>query len=423
MAAFGSGSKQTYLASLIGAEMKLLRVDPAPYELFTLQAPNLPQSMGPNGKPRVWGTAWAYREGKNVLFFSSDDGVGLYATQPNNLAWSAQPKKVFMNKVGEALSTDWNDGISCGPNWLVPDVDDCVHDMYRSTTEDLNKATAKSEILVLDPKTGAEKEGGWKVEAEGLLGINSCAINPIDHIIYCTLQFGNGNWLARLDSKGNIGYVLKVAQWNYAGTFDDSGNYWFYEGSGGLHKVTDLANYTAAPNTVGLSQVAPTTFTGPPSSSSLINDIGADLAIYRSLGKTYLVSILPTCLSNANPNLAEPFHNRVSFVDITDGTAKEPVILTDTENTLPAPLPADQTPPGQDKGCQTWGSSWNLELEGTPWVLFAPDSGQGAYSLVSGSVDLEQGTMLFEPFSKMEAIAWNNGFSCVHKDPKAVTMG
>jgi len=97
--------------------------------------------------------------------------------------------------------------------------------------------------------------------------------------------------------------------------------------------------------------------------------------------------------------------------------------LTDTENTLPAPLPADQTPPGQDKGCQTWGSSWNLELEGTPWVLFAPDSGQGAYSLVSGSVDLEQGTMLFEPYSKMEAIAWNDGFSCVHKDPQAVTMG
>jgi len=416
---------QTYLASLIGPEMKLLRISPAPYELFTLDAPDLPKSPGPNGKPRVWGTAWSYRDSHH-LYFSADDGIGLYATRPNNIIFSL--KKVFMNKVGEAITTDWNDGISCGPDYAKEN-DKCSVPMYRSTTANLMPlGNGVSSIQILDPTTTQVKtnsEGDaleWKVAADGLQGINSCAINPKDHIIYCTLQFDNGNWIARLDSSGTIGYVMKVQGWNYAATFDAAGNYWYYENSGGLHKATGLDGYIAAPNTVALSQVnTATTFTGPPSSSLFKNQIGADLAILHLGAKTYLVSILETCNKTQEGNAVEDFHNRVSFVEITGGTAKEPIILTDTKNTLP--LPAAHPPPGTTPGCQTWGSSWNLVNKNVPFILFAPDSGQGVYQLVPGSVNLEAGTMLFQRYSNIASEPWNNGFTCLHEDPGSVTHG
>lgn len=412
---------QTYLASLIGNEMKMLRISPQPYELFTLKAPNLPESMGPNGKPRVWGTAWAYRNSSH-LYFSADDAPtdgkgseGLWATTPDNIAWSTTPKTVFMNSVGKAIKTDWNDGISCGPDFNELN-DPCKEKMYRSTTKNLNKPNAVNEILVLDPTTGQEKgDLGWKVEADDLLGINSCAINPKDNIIYCTLQFGNGNWIARLDSSGKIGYVMKTVQWNFAATFDASGNYWLYEKNSGLHKVMDLDKIVAAQNTLGMSQVQPATFSGPPSSASFGNRLGADFAILHLQGKTYLVSILETCYET---NV--PFHNRVAFVEITDGTAKAPIEVVDWNNTLP--LPAEVAPPGTTQGCQTWGSSWNLVKQGVPLILFAPDSGQGVYRLVTGSVDLEAKTMLWQKNSmEIASEPWNNGFTCLNEDPQSVT--
>jgi len=114
--------------------------------------------------------------------------------------------------------------------------------MYRSTTANVDNAggkKAKSAIKVLHPDTGAVLEqGGWDVDEENLLGINACAINPVDNIIYCHMQFDDGAWIARLDHTKTVGYLMKVEQWAIAGVFDHAGNYWFnYSGNRGLHMV------------------------------------------------------------------------------------------------------------------------------------------------------------------------------------------
>jgi len=405
-----TGEDQTYFAGLVGSEMKLLRVSPEPYELFTLGSQGtLPTYPAPNGKPRVWGTAWAFNSSKK-LYFSADDGVGLYGTKPSNI--DVEGKKVFLNEVGPAKQTDWNDGISCGIDDIDPDPTECTHYMYRSTTEKRKTPDAKSSIQVLDWKTGTPKKS-WEVKAEGLEGINACAIGK-DSYIYCMMQFSDGGYLARLDEDDTHGFLLKAKEWAYAGTFDPAGNYWFFQYGSGLNKITGLPAYSASKTRNKFQQEQDFTFSG---SSSFKNKIGADLAILSLGAKTYLVSILETCNNMFNSNLNETFHNRVTLVDITDGNAKEAIELTDTGS---LPTPPEITPPGQTPGCQTWGSSWNLKVETLEYILFAPDSGQGIYQLMPGSVDLEQKTVSFKYYGEAAPIEWNNGFSCMKEDPKEV---
>jgi len=201
------GGEQHYMASLVGNQMKLLRTYPDGYKLFTLEVPKLPTSLGPNLKPRVWGTAWSYRDSNNTVYFSADDGVGLYASNASNIDFAN--KKAFMNYAGPAISTDWNDGISCGDPY-VPFGDDCTYKMYRSTTDHFGESNAISEIKVLDPDTGKTSEvGGWKVNVKDLKGLNACAINGKDNKIYCCLYMEGGQWIARLDSKGTVGFLKK----------------------------------------------------------------------------------------------------------------------------------------------------------------------------------------------------------------------
>jgi len=126
-----------------------------------------------------------------------------------------------------------------------------------------------------------------------------------------------------------------------------------------------------------------------------------------------LVSISTTCHKHFNTALGEKFHNRVIFVDISDGTAKDYIEWIDTKDQLPLP------PEGED--CQTWGSSWNMVIETASFILFAPDSGQGLYRLVPGSIDLtDEKTMLFERWSDIKSAEWNDGFSCIKFDPQTV---
>jgi len=425
--------EQHYMASLIGDEMKLLRTFPGPYELFTLKGINLPDTLGPNLKPRVWGTAWAYRNSGGVvgeiIYFSADDGIGLYAVNTTQIYLGK--REVFTNKVGEAVHTDWNDGISCGVSNYTP-LDDCTHKMYRSTTENLNKDNAKSSIVVLDPDTGKlSDDGGWKVEAQDLKGINSCAINAAkDNKIYCTMQFGNGAWIARLDSKGTIGYLMNVKGWSFAGVFDSEGRYWFYYNNDGLHMVANLDKYTAYVNKVDCddgkcTQVQDTSLKGGLSSQSFAPPyMGADFNILVVNLRTYIVSLPETCWSDYEMWNDVPFKQKISFVEITGGVAHAAVIFNDASDPpLPQPLPADQTPPQQTPNCQTWGSSWNLRKGDDEYLLFAADSGQGIFKMLTETIDWDERTVKFEQYAKADPIAWNNGFSCRKEDPANVVIG
>jgi len=245
---------------------------------------------------------------------------------------------------------------------------------------------------------------------------------------------------------------MKVEQWAIAGVFDHAGNYWFYySGDQGLHMVgtkQKLSTYEAYlertkqdPKTgVNLNQKDDTSISNSKLFSN--NQMGADLALYVEeveVGglpskRVYLVSILYDC---AKDYQNQDFQSRVSFVEITGGTAQKAKILKTSElnkektnGGLPAPLPVNETPDNQDPGCQTWGSAWNLRKKnGNEWkeqMLFAADSGQGLFELDPDSIDWECTTapcVKFTPVGEAETISWNNGFSCRSEDPSEVVIG
>jgi len=433
-------------------ELRLVRISPQPYAYWNLKVPNLPTQKMADGNPRVWGTAWSYR-GSNASFFSADDAeavfdgisVGVWALPHEHI--NLKTKEAAANRVGAASTTAWNDGISCGTK-TEKKQDACSYKMYRSTTQNVDNkgGTAKSAIKVLHEDTGAvSDQGGWDVDEEGLLGINACAINPVDNIIYCHMQFSDGAWIARLDHK-TVGYPMKVEQWAIAGVFDHAGNYWFYySGDQGLHMVgkkQKLNTYYAYPvrtkqdQDVNLNQKTDTTMSN---SKIFANEMGADLALYVEeveveglpSKKVYLVSILADCASDHQD---QEFQSRVSFVEITGGNAQKAKILKTSElnkektnGGLPHPLPVEETPPNQDKGCQTWGSAWNLRLgNGNEQITFAADSGQGLFALDPDSINWECTTapcVKFTPVGEAEPISWNNGFSCRSEDPSSVVIG
>jgi len=421
----GTGSNQVYLASMLGDEMKLLLVS-SEYELFTLSCPkcDLPKEAPSNyPKKRVWGTAWSFKDTKN-MYFAPDGGEGLHVAHPKNIDWSA--KTVFVNFAGAAVQTDWNDGISCGHDPISLQEIGCEKPMYRSTTHKFNKADAVSEIQVLDPDTGKNTGEGFEVKDHGLKGLNACSINPKDNKIYCILHYDNGDWVARVDQEGSIGFVKKVYNYAYAATFDAKGTYWFLNNNEGLMKLDNLNLYTAFDLTnkanKNISQQGGEKQKFDPGAQSFAKKLGADLAIFKKDKKTYLMSILRSCRQDYQPY--QTFKNRISLVDITDGNAKEPIVLYDTGK-LPEPLPVDKTPDfmkPSDVNCQTWGSSWNMKKNGKEGIFFAPDSGQGIYELDSIDLDSSPPAATFTSTGmSVQQTGWNNGFSCRNdKDPEDI---
>jgi len=417
----GTGENQIYLASMLGDEMKLLLVS-SEYELFTLTCEktcNLPHTAPPNyPKKRVWGSAWSYSDSKK-MYFSPDDGSGVHVAHPKRINWKDQT--FFANWYGPAVETDWNDGISCPIDEGIAPADICKDSMkmLRSTTENLDKDNAINKIVSHDPDTGKDTGEGWVVSDAGLKGINACAVNPVDNIIYCILHYGNGDWVARLSTKGTIGFVRKVYNYAYAATFDSKGTYWFLNNNEGLMKLDDLSKYEAFDLTnnednKNISQQGGEIQYYDGESYSKI--LGADFAIWKTtednVAKTYIVSILRTCLTKNPP---QEFKNRISLVDITDGTPKKVLVLDDT-GVLPRPLADADTPDfmrPNDVGCQTWGSSWNMIRKGKEGIFFAPDSAQGVYKLEKIDLKSSPPTATFSDTGiSVGQVGWNNGFSC-----------
>merc|ERR1719215_2300193 len=100
--------------------------------------------------------------------------------------------------------------------------------------------------------------------------INSCAINPKDDIIHCSMEIDNkGSFLVRID-KGQVAFVAKLPGWRYAAVFDKEGNYWMY-GSGGLSVIKDVSSMPSYSSWSYLSGSAP----GVASMS-----LGSDFAVY-----------------------------------------------------------------------------------------------------------------------------------------------
>jgi len=419
-------------------------IDPTPelYELAIIS--DLPAS--PEWNPRVWGTAFAKKSHETKqptdIYFSADDGQGLYSANEKSYDW--EKKTVMMNRVGNALPTSWNDGISCFDDTLSPDdtVTTCSGEvMFRSTTVHRKTANPLSSILQLDETTGAVKKTIDLKEKVRVL--NACAINPKDHKIYCVVTpqeaCSGDDKIARLDTDGNVGYISNFKPGAVAGTFDKEGNYWVFGTNDGLFKFEDAHKMTAAKSCGGFGNNQPVNtidkWFGYKMKNNGIGDeyigksgkqIGSDMEILLLEKRYYIIS-----LPGTEGTHTETFQNRMTMIDITDvmekksDTPEDPIILFDTTKTLPNPVGV--TPKGQTENSMTWGSAWRLPSSdgsgSAEAYVFADDAGQGYWKLKPETIDTEGKSVKFEKWGgKTDPVEWNNGFSCYTESPKDLDL-
>jgi len=416
-------------------------IDPTPelHELAIIS--DLPASPAHN--PRVWGTAFAKKYKAQPkptdIYFSADDGKGLYSANKDSYDWEG--KTVTLNRVGNALPTSWNDGISCyeEDQWDEQNVK-CTEVMFRSTTVNRKTSNPESAILQLDETTGAVKK---TIDLQKTVKVlNACAINPKDHKIYCVVtpqeSCSGDDKIARLDTDGNIGYISNFKPGAVAGTFDKEGNYWVFGTNDGLFMYEGAAKKTAASHCGGFGNNQPVNAINKNFGYNMKNygigndqigksgkQVGSDMEVLLFNKRYYIVSLPGTEGTND-----KTFQNRMTMIDITDVMEKktdrpeDPIILFDTTKTLPNPIGV--TPKGQTENSMTWGSAWRLppKKDGDqPSYVFASDAGQGYWKLLPESIDTKQKSVKFEEWGgKTDAVEWNNGFSCYTENPKGLDI-
>lgn len=99
---------------------------------------------------------------------------------------------------------------------------------FQSTTPEGN---TKSLITKWNPTTGGYDTVITllpEVTSPPFRSINSCAINPVDHKLYCSMEInGKGSFLVRIQD-GKVGFVDKLLGWRFSATFDAEDNYYVY---------------------------------------------------------------------------------------------------------------------------------------------------------------------------------------------------
>mmetsp|Transcript_114911 Transcript_114911/g.223228 ORF Transcript_114911/g.223228 Transcript_114911/m.223228 type:complete len:853 (+) Transcript_114911:123-2681(+) len=236
--------------------------------------------------------------------------------------------------------------------------------------ESLNIGTGKYKEVLEIPKS-------WTVPA--FRSINSCAINPRDGILHCSMEINNkGSFLVRID-KTQVAFVTKLPGWRYAATFDDHGNYYIYGNSG----LSVIAKVTEMPSFDDLHELRPhEEFTWPKDFP-----MGADLVpLTKDLENngihTYLLSVQDTNLH---------------VVRVSTTPWKHWELHCEGKGLEPRPL--------------TWGSAWSFGGK----YYFAPDSGEGVHELDIESIKLVDGgtgRVKLNWVSPAQVTDWNDGFNC-----------
>jgi len=402
----GTGNN-TYLVSVDNTDLLVVRISPGPYKLWTLSDTNLPS--GAPGTPRVWGAAWKW--GKDgSLYFAADDGLGLWELLGSTV--NLKDGKANFKKISLANPTDWNDGFTCGdffPAEYTPKKISCQFDLYQSmTTGKVSSTSSKSYIRHIVKMGSPETEVDFQVTSPGLLSINACAVNPLDHQLYCNAQMANGQRIARVGN-GTMAFIQQApAGYAFSGYFDEKGGYWVYANDGlflvsGLNGKKSYSDYTLAAVS-GDKEWDSYTWAGiqqfkQSHPSYTQGALGADFIAVKEKGKTYLVSIV------------ESPDNSVSVVDITNAP-KEVTLVSGADGGvffksegLPEPFPGNTT--------NTWGSAWQTKDDAADGArkLFSRDYGGELYELTG--LDTTTKTAKFKLYSKAEDAAWHDGFTCV----------
>jgi len=377
----------TYLLSVQDSNLHVVRVSSMTWKHWELNCKRMSKGLEMEARPLTWGSAWSFG-GK--YYFAPDTGEGVHELEMGSIDLVDGSGTCLLNLVSPAQKTAWNDGFNCyaGHDPFDPDHVkewDCSKQprALQVTTTHLTVPTnpnSKSYIEFLNIEEGKyellfEVQKSWTDPPFNC--INSCAINPKDNIIHCTMEIDNrGSFLVRIDDT-KVGYVAKVPGWQYAAIFDSKGNYYMY-GNSGVSVVDNVVNFPTKKSYFELGHESEY-YRGPHSTK-----MGADLAVletnlHSGVEETYLLAV-------------ESGHLHVLAVSTTPYQQWK--------------LWGKGLP--ESESAITWGSAWNFD----GGVFFAPDSAEGVFQLLTHTIDLQAKVATFVKVGGSQETNWNDGFSC-----------
>jgi len=303
-----------------------------------------------------------YGTGKSSLCF-------LYSGFKSAMYWTgcnAKPDKELLqiqaNTSGNIKIDKWDCSGQVSPAWQSQTDNNGVSSINR-----LDVKTGKYDKLFEIPKSRTKPE---------FRNINSCGINPVDSILYCSMQINNaGAFLVRIDAS-RVGFVSKLPQWQYSGSFDSKGTYYCNDKKSWSY-IKGVADLQAKASLYELS--------GEPFTQTYFKtekEWGTDLAVleedlYQTGTKqTYLLTIRGTDVKMTRVD-KEPFKTTV--------------------------LAGKGLPAG--KG---WASAWHFGTQ----IFFAAEDGTGIYQLLPQSIDLVKKTVKFAEAGPSQKLEYNDGFAC-----------
>lgn len=416
----GTG-EHSYLVSVSGATVVVVRVSPGPYKLWTLDHTTFTPPLPAVSPPRVWGAAWKW---ENEFYASDDDGAGLYMLNKKSInLFYGQAELV---KQASAAKTTWNDGFSCGPKapgiMIIREEISCEYNYYQMYKEGAKASSTEGKTKVQRMRGEGEWEDYFEVAMQSpkygcqMQSLNACAVNPTNKKLYCQAQMDCGNRLVSLDTE-QVGFIMQSPGWCFSGIFDSKGHYWLYCYSYGLVRVDNIDDeyeykvYEYAKGAAVLDQMPAdvyhtfSTFQG--NNYPTYNLIGADFITYMNNNKTYLLSIV------------QSKENYVSVVDITDPEAPT-LVQGKGENNLwestglyaPFECNSESVNAGQNCGMQNdyniYGSAWRIEKEKK--IVFARDETGELFEL--DNLDFAATKASFTFYKALANASWHDGFSC-----------
>jgi len=414
----------TYLVSVKDTDLLVIRVaSPScdgicegPYKLWTLKNTNLPQGGVP-GAPRVWGAAWKWGYNQSV-YFAADDGEGLFELLADTV--NLTDGTATFEKIAEANPIDWNDGFACGegicPGCIPPKSLNCSAELYQSlTVGGVSNPESNVSIQHIVETGYADVEEDFKVTSEDLTSINACAVNPLDHVLYCCIRLVNGDRIARVDDRG-LAFIQQAPSWQFAAYFDSKGGYWTY-GENGLFLISDLdkakgysdyklpAVESKKERWTKYEDFAKSAFKGPKTNTG---PLGADFITVEEKEKTYLVSIVVTEPTDSSK---EP-ENMVSVVDITGA----PDEVNRVKSGDSAFFQAEGLTPKNNSFSRSWGSAWKTSEDSSVGakMLFTRDEGGEIWEMTVFDTDTKK--IKFEEYSDIATgSGWHDGFTCLEE--------
>jgi len=243
-------------------------------------------------------------------------------------------------------------------------------DAGETSIQRLNITTGEYELVFNIPTSRTKPE---------FRSINSCAINPQDDILYCSMQINNaGSFLVRLDSQ-QVGFVSKLPEWQYSATFDQDGNYYCngeksWSVLKNAHKMTAYASLYLLRGT-------------PYEENFVSSNIGADLATFvedleqTGTPQTYIMAVQDTVVTLIRVN--------------------------------PLPYVTKKLKPDGLPSGRTWAAAWTFKST----IFFADEEGGGTYQFDMASINTVENTGSFKAAGKSAKLTWNDGFSC----PKGIS--